>query len=66
MSVLAALKKLAPWRGDVEQGGDVGDGFAAGFDLAYGGAGVAVPGLGHDQLEGFLAPALPARRLGGI
>src|SRR5664279_2622045 len=41
----------AGW-GDVEEFGDLGDGFAAGPDVAHGGAGVAVPGLGHDQLEG--------------
>jgi hypothetical protein len=31
--------------------GDLGDGFAAGFDVAHGGAEVLVPGLGHDELE---------------
>ena len=37
--------------GWAEDAGDLGDGFAAGFDVAHGGAGVLVPGLGHDELE---------------
>src|SRR5664279_4379302 len=41
----------AGW-GDVEEFGDLGDGFAARPDVPHGGAGVAVPGLGHGQLEG--------------
>lgn len=36
---------------EVEQLGDLGDGFGAGADVAHGAAGVAVPGLGHDVLE---------------
>ena len=31
--------------------------FAAGFDVAHGGAGVLVPGLGHDELERDLGVA---------
>ena len=34
-----------------EDASDLGDGFAAGFDVAHGGAEVLVPGLGHDELE---------------
>lgn len=41
----------SPWRGEVEEFGDLGDGFAAGTDVAHGGARVAVSGLGHDQLQ---------------
>ncbi len=37
---------------EVEQLGDLGDGFGAGADVAHGAARVAVPGLGHDRLEG--------------
>ena len=40
-----------PAAGRAEEAGDLGDGFAAGFDVAHGGAGVLVPGLGHDELE---------------
>jgi len=40
-----------PAAGRAEDAGDPGDGFAAGFDVAHGGAGVLVPGLGHDELE---------------
>lgn len=36
---------------EVEQLGDLGDGFGAGADVAHGAAGIAVPGLGHDRLE---------------
>jgi hypothetical protein len=36
---------------EVEQLGDLGDGFGAGADVAHGAAGVAVPSLGHDVLE---------------
>jgi len=38
---------LAGW---AEDAGALGH-FAAGFDVAHGGAGVLVPGLGHDELE---------------
>ena len=38
------------WR--FEQGGDLSDGFGAGADVPHRGARVAVPGLGHDQLQG--------------
>jgi hypothetical protein len=37
--------------GWAEDAGDLGDGFAAGFDAAHGGAEILVPGLGHDELE---------------
>ena len=40
-----------PAAGRAEEAGDLGDGFAAGFDVAHGGAGVLVPGLGHDVLR---------------
>jgi len=36
---------------DVEQFGDLGDGFTAGLDVAHRGAGVAPPTFGHDQLK---------------
>lgn len=39
---------VAGWR---EDAGDPGDGFAAGAGVAHGRAGVAVAGLGHDELE---------------
>ena len=35
-----------------EQGGDLSDGFGAWADVPHRGARVAVPGLGHDQLQG--------------
>ena len=38
-------------RGRVEEFGDLGDSLAAGFDVAHGGAGRLVPGLGHDELQ---------------
>ena len=38
------------WR--FEQGGDLSDGFGAWADVPHRGARVAVPGLGHDQLQG--------------
>jgi hypothetical protein len=38
------------WR--FEQGGDLSDGFGAWADVSHRGARVAVPGLGHDQLQG--------------
>ena len=38
------------WR--FEQGGDLSDGFGAWTDVPHSGARVAVPGLGHDQLQG--------------
>ena len=41
---------LAPAAGWAEDAGALGR-FAAGFDVAHGGAGVLVPGLGHDELE---------------
>jgi hypothetical protein len=37
------------WR--FEQGGDLSDGFGAWADVPHRGARVAVPGLGHDQLQ---------------
>ena len=37
------------WR--FEQGGDLSDGFGAWADVSHRGARVAVPGLGHDQLQ---------------
>src|SRR5580698_10146571 len=37
------------WR--FEQGGDLGDGFGAWADVSHRAARVAVPGLGHDQLQ---------------
>jgi len=39
---------------DVEQLGNLGDGFDAGADVAHGAAGVAVPCLGHDVLEFYV------------
>ena len=45
-----AGKLLVPAAGWAEDAGDPGDCSAAGFD-AHGGAGVLVPGLGHDELE---------------
>jgi hypothetical protein len=43
------------WR--FEQAGDLSDGFGTWADVPHRGARVAVPGLGHDQLQGdaFLA-----------
>ena len=41
---------LAPAAGWAEDAGALGR-FAAGFDVAHGGAEVLVPGLGHDELE---------------
>ena|SRR6516164_2137953 len=35
-----------------EQGGDLSDGFGTRADVPHRGARVAVPGLGHDQLQG--------------
>jgi hypothetical protein len=37
------------WR--FEQGGDFSDGFGTGANVPHRGARVAVPGLGHDQLQ---------------
>jgi hypothetical protein len=42
--------------------GDLGDGVGAGVDVAQGGAGIAVPSLGHDRLKGHVVLAEMSRR----
>jgi hypothetical protein len=57
-------RRSSAGRGSVEQVGDLDDGLGAGLDVAHGGAGAAMPGLGHDQLEG--GALLPERGGGRV
>jgi hypothetical protein len=54
--------RLSGAPGRAEQAGDLGDCRVPGFDVAHGGAGGLVPGLGHNQLQRDLLIADVSRR----
>ncbi len=49
---IATILRSAAASGWFEQLGDLGNRFGAGLDVAHDGAWIAVPSLGHDELQG--------------